>query len=96
MQKKLNFMKKSNIKDKQLNIKLSVEDLKSIKNNIEFYKNQGIKLNISKIVRDVLVNFPKANDYGHEAEITFIKDKPKIINKNKEVSLFWGLIKIKR
>ena len=91
MQKKLNFMKKSNIKDKQLNIKLSVEDLKSIKNNIEFYKNQGIKLNISKIVRDVLVNFPKANDYGHEAE-----DKPKNVNQNKEVSLFWGLIKIKR
>jgi hypothetical protein len=46
------------LKRKQLNVKLSLDELNIIKSKIDFYKNEGIKLNVSKIVRNVLLNFP--------------------------------------
>ena len=46
------------LKRKQLNVKLSVDELNIIKSKIDFYKNEGVKLNVSKIVRNVLLNFP--------------------------------------
>jgi hypothetical protein len=46
------------LKRKQLNVKLSLDELNIIKSKIDFYKNEGVKLNVSKIVRNVLLNFP--------------------------------------
>jgi hypothetical protein len=46
------------LKRKQLNVKLSIDELNIIKSKIDFYKNEGVKLNVSKIVRNVLLNFP--------------------------------------
>lgn len=46
------------LKRKQLNVKLSIDELNIIKSKIAFYKNEGVKLNVSKIVRNVLLNFP--------------------------------------
>ena len=46
------------LKTKQINVKLSLDELNIIKSKIDFYKNEGVKLNVSKIVRNVLLNFP--------------------------------------
>ena len=46
------------LKRKQLNVKLSLDELNIIKSKIDFYKNEGVKVNVSKIVRNVLLNFP--------------------------------------
>ena len=46
------------LKTKNLNVKLSLDELNIIKSKIDFYKNEGVKLNVSKIVRDILLNFP--------------------------------------
>ncbi len=47
------------LKTKNINIKVSTDELNTIRQNLEFYKKEGIKLNVSKIVRDILIHFPK-------------------------------------
>tara|TARA_R110000868_G_C10462393_1_gene727519 strand:- start:282 stop:545 length:264 start_codon:yes stop_codon:yes gene_type:complete len=81
---------KTKTRNQQLRVNLSLEELNIIKSKIEFYKKQGVKLNRSKLVRDLLLNIE--DDYKFENNI--IKDKPKNVNRNKDISLFWGLIKI--
>ena len=86
-------MKNSKTKRKrnvQVNVNFSSEELNIIKSKMELYKTKGIILNRSKLIRDLLLNLP--DDYKFENNV--IKDKPKNVNRNKEVSLFWGLIKI--
>lgn len=86
-------MKKQKTKTKRnklVHVNFSSEELNIIKNKIEFYKTKGIILNRSKLIRDLLLNLP--NDYKFENNV--IKDKPKNVNRNKDISLFWGLIKI--
>jgi hypothetical protein len=86
-------MKKSKTKTKRnklVHVNFSSEELSIVKSKIEFYKTKGIILNRSKLIRDLLLNIP--NDYKFENNV--IKDKPKNVNRNKDISLFWGLIKI--
>ena len=82
-----NSKRKRNV---QVNVQFSSEELSIIKSKIEFYKTKGIILNRSKLIRDLLLNLP--DDYKFENNV--IKDKPKNVNRNKDISLFWGLIKI--
>jgi hypothetical protein len=86
-------MKNSKTKRKrnvQVNVLFSSEELNIIKSKIEFFKTKGIILNRSNLIRDLLLNLP--DDYKFENNV--IKDKPKNVNRNKNISLFWGLIKI--
>ena len=47
-------------KNKLLTIRVSPDDIIKIKNIQSEYQQQGIKLNQSAIVRDILINFPLA------------------------------------
>lgn len=45
-------------KTKYLTLRVSSDDIKTIKAIKDHYKTEGINLNISKIVRDVILHFP--------------------------------------
>ncbi len=45
-------------KTKYLTLRVSNDDIKTIKAIKHHYKVEGINLNISKIVRDVILHFP--------------------------------------
>jgi hypothetical protein len=45
-------------KTKYLTLRVSTDDIKTIKAIKHHYKAEGINLNISKIVRDVILHFP--------------------------------------
>lgn len=45
-------------KTKYLTLRVSNDDIKTIKAIKYHYEQEGIKLNISKIVRDVILKFP--------------------------------------
>lgn len=47
-------------KNKLLTIRISPDEISKIKNIQSEYLVQGIKLNTSAIVRDILINFPLA------------------------------------